>query len=146
MILSCYYVYVMIIENDLRPKGTVNGHITYGSGRRKTVGASSVLAHFGIYPDTYKYAENINDINRILRDRGYSVRSRKSKIVTKKANTLGSIRNRIKDSSEPGKYFVRVPGHAMLLDGDGKTIVDTDPRKRDRRKVTHVYKIEKNYG
>ena len=136
----------MIIENELRPKGTVKGHITYESGRRKTVCASSVLAHFGIYPDTYKYAENINDINRILRDRGYSVRSRKSKIVTKKANTLGSIRKRIKDLNEPGKFFVRVPGHAMLLDGDGKTIVDTAPRKRDRRKVTHVYKIEKNYG
>lgn len=132
---------------NLRPKGTLSeGHITYGSGRRKTVCASSVLAHFGIYPDTYKYAEKVDDVKRILRDRGYSVRSRKSKIVTKKANTLGSIRSRIKDLNEPGEYFVRVKGHGMVLDGSGKTIVDTAPRKRDRRKVTHVYKIEKNYG
>jgi len=131
---------------NLRPPETVKGHITHDSGRRKTVCASSVLAHFGIYPDTYNYAENVGDVNRILRDRGYSVRSRKSKIVTKKANTLGGIRNRIKDLGEPGKYFIRVIGHAMVLDGEGKTIVDTDPRKRDRRKVTHVYKINKNYG
>ena len=35
-----------------------------------------------------------------------------------------------------------VPCHVLLLDGNGKTIVDTDDRKADRRKVQGVWVVE----
>ena len=116
-------------------------HVTHSSGRRKTVCTSSVLAFFGISPDSYRYSQNRKDVLRILRSNGLSARSRKSKVITAKCQTIGAVRARIKKLGESGYFYVGVVGHAMVLDGDGNTVVDTAPRKRDRRRVTHVYHV-----
>lgn len=41
----------------------------------------------------------------------------------------------------PVAFIIRTPRHAIGLDADGKVVVDTSPRKSDRRIVTHVYMV-----
>ena len=79
---------------------------------------------------------------RILRKNGYSVRSRNSTLG--KSSTVGELRKKIVNRGEGGKYLVIVDRHVLLLDSDGATICDTDPRVRDRRKIRGVYLVEKN--
>lgn len=106
----------------------------------KTACASACIAYFGLL-DKMRYLHTINDIVNGLRRNGYSVRSRKSSI--KKDSTVGSVRTQLANL-EPGIYLVRVPGHAMLMNHNGETIVDTDPRKRDRRRITHIYLVRRS--
>jgi len=129
----------------------LSDHITHASGRRKTVCTSSVIAHFGIPPSTYHYSGHMSDIKRILRRGGFSVRSRKSacKIprriaVRRFLPSVAKIRpvlRKLNDAAD-ARYLVLVPRHVLLLDGNGKTIVDTDRRKVDRRKVQGVWVVE----
>jgi hypothetical protein len=35
-------------------------------------------------------------------------------------------------------YVILVEGHVLMIDRNGKTLVDTAPRKRDRRKVLDI--------
>ena len=92
--------------------------------------------------DTVHYLHTIKDVVRAARNR-YTVRSRLSSV---RGSSVGAIRSELARVSEkvPGHvlgYVVRVPGHAMLLRPCGDTLVDTDPRKRDRRRVTHLYVV-----
>ncbi len=128
----------MKIQNETK---ACTSHVTHQSGRRKTVCTSHVLAYFGISSDSYHYSENSQDVKRLLRSNGYSVRSRMSKLCGSKKTTIGILRKKIADLGEGGFYYVGVPGHAMLLDDEGETIIDTAPRKRDRRQVIHVSKV-----
>jgi hypothetical protein len=106
----------------------------------KTVCTSSVLTFFGIRRDSYRYAQTIQDAMNILRRNGFSVRSRKS--AAGKNCTIGKFRTKVRSGKIEGEYFlVRVEGHAMVVRGDGTTVVDTDPRKVDRRRITHVYRV-----
>lgn len=119
----------------------VKAHVTHASGRRKTVCSTAVLAFFGIDASTFHYSQNITDILRLLRSRGYSARSRMSTVG--RGTSVGRLRSRIAKHDEKGWWLVRVPGHAMLLKWDGSTVVDTAPRKRDRRQVTHLYLVRR---
>lgn len=102
----------------------------------------AVLDAFGISKETYKYAQTITDVVRLLRKQGISVRSRKS-AAGKAVASVGRLRAIIASGKlGVGFFAVRVPGHVILLDTEGYTVVDTNPRKRDRRKVTHVYLID----
>ena len=120
----------------------LTAHLTHASGRMKTVCTSAVLAHFGIAPSAYKYAGEIGTVNRIVNRHGFSVRSRRSKLP--KRCSIGQARQAIRkfsgDASE--RFYVGVPGHAMVLNGQGETVVDTDPRTRDRRQVTRIFVVE----
>ena len=94
---------------------------------------------------------NSDDLVRAARTVGFQVRSRKSSL--KKNSTVGAARKTIQKlaakenqkpifcAAQPVAYIVRVEGHALLMDNDGNTIVDTDPRKADRRKITHFYAV-----
>ena len=122
----------------------LSSHITHASGRRKTVCTSSVLAYFGIAPSEYNYSQYIRDINRVLRSKGFSVRSRFSSVVTKKFKTVGAIRERVKALNVPsGAFYVGVSGHVLVMDREGNTIIDTSPRKRDKRQVLEIYWVSK---
>lgn len=127
-------------------------HVTHESGRRKTVCVSACLAHFGIAPSAYRYAGELGQLEAILRRHGFSVRSRFSKLPKTKGKwrcTVGQARKAIaKFSGDPdARFYVSVwgdnYGHAMILDGLGRTLVDTDPRERDRRKVRRLKLIER---
>lgn len=114
----------------------------HASGRRKTICTSAVLAHFGIAPDSYRYCDCRKDVERILRANGFSVRSRRSRVGY--GLTVGQLRERLRALNEPGLYYVSVPGHALLLSDCGETVVDTDPRDRDRRSVLAITKVTRS--
>ena len=83
------------------------------------------------------YLHTIDDLTRALRTR-FSVRSRKSSLP--KNATVGKAR--LKAPEFGAKYYVAlVDGHVLLLGRDGQTLVDTDPRKVDRRKVLKFYGV-----
>jgi len=84
------------------------------------------------------YLHTIDDICRVLRRSGYAVRSRRSSVP--KQVTVGGLR-KLLPKLEVGAYLVRVDGHALVMAHDGRTLVDTDPRKVDRRRVTHLYRV-----
>ena len=57
---------------------------------------------------------------------------------------MGQIRsklNKLNDSPD-SFYLIALDRHVLLLDSKGETVVDTDPRKFDRRRVVGVWIIE----
>lgn len=126
----------------------LNDHIRTKGGNFKGVCVSACLGYFGIEPHQYKYTSSkrggaYNPILGIYRRFGWSVRSRKSTLI-KGSKSVGSVRKAIEgytDYTDNVKYLIHVAGHVLLLDSNGNTIVDTDPRKVDRRKVLNVWAI-----
>ena len=108
-----------------------------------TACAGSVLGYFGVRGATWNNRTKKNVWADTLRRSGFAVRSRASKV--KHGSTAGSIRNTLAKiaTEEPHieAFIVRVPGHVLLMDRLGRTIVDTAPRKRDRRPVNGVWAI-----
>lgn len=95
-----------------------------------------------------RYLHTITDLVRAAR-KSYTVRSRMSKV---KGKSIGAARKTFATISEKensahpfgGKvagYIIRVKGHAVFVDSNGNTLVDTAPRKADRRKITHCYMV-----
>ena len=113
-------------------------HIVHASGKTKTVCVTACLTALGVPFNSFKVTGDVGKAN--------SVRSRKSKM---KGLTIGKVRDSIRGLNDPidTKYFVVVSGsgycHAMVLDRTGNTIIDTDPRKRDKRKVYSIHAIYK---
>jgi hypothetical protein len=104
----------------------------------KNVCALAVAKALGVHEET-RYLHSIQDVVYAAR-KHWTVRSRFSAVNGKAGKSVGAIRNKV--SELDGRfYIVRVDGHALLLDGEGNTLVDTAPRKRDRRKVTHLYAV-----
>jgi hypothetical protein len=144
-------------EEGPRPARGVPEHLNFKGGR-KTVCTSHVLAAFGIDACTYHYSGFLSQRLAILRKNGWAARSRNShlKRVNKRlrfpagTKSVGQARKIIaqinRDAPDINKwgdpigtrYMIRVEKHALLLDYDGRTIVDTDPRVRDRRKVLDI--------
>jgi hypothetical protein len=90
--------------------------------------AQAVARALGNSDQAVRYLHNIDDIVRAAR---------------KTIQKLAAKENQkpIFCAAQPVAYIVRVEGHALLMDNDGNTIVDTDPRKADRRKITHFYAV-----
>jgi len=126
-------------------------HIIRENGTMKTICVSNCLAYFGIAPSDYRNTWNgtKNTAIDILRSKGFGVRSRKSSMGT--ASTVGQIRSKINNlpniisqNGYPSNvlgYYVTIQGHGLVLDTSGNTVVDTAPRKRDKRKVFTVHAI-----
>jgi hypothetical protein len=96
---------------------------------------------------TVRYLHTFGDLKRALRNR-FSVRSIKSSLG--KAKTIGAARAAIAkvaaERPDLVAVYVSVPGHAMLLGRDGQTIIDTDPRVRDRRRVVNCTGLYRKEG
>lgn len=86
--------------------------------------------------DNVRYLHHQSDIVRAIRTR-FSVRSVKSAV---RATTVGAARSKVAKIDAVG-FVCFVAGHVLLLDSTGKTIVDTAPRKQDRRKLKAIYGI-----
>lgn len=118
-------------------------NIDHKSGSSKTVCAGTILNFFGIPQNKYRYTWNgkNNVWPNILRRFGYAVRSRKSRLPKK--CTVGKARKVINKLNDPKgtRYIVRVPHHVLLLDDSGNTVIDTDPRIRDKRRVISLIAI-----
>lgn len=99
--------------------------------------ASAALQYFGVKGVTYNNRTKQNVWMHTLRRAGFGVRSRFSKLP--KNATVGGIRQKVAAiaAAEPTAigFIVRVDGHVLVMDHYGSTVVDTAPRKADRRKV-----------
>ena len=103
------------------------------------------VAHCLYVHDEVRYLHTWADLMRAVR-KLWSMRSVASVVGANKSNkSVGAIRaDLLKHSAKHNdvcSYVVRVDGHVLLIDRDGKTLVDTDPRKKDRRKVLDVYGV-----
>ena len=97
------------------------------------------------------YLHTMNDLLRAAKKQGFRIRSRRSEL--QEIATVGAARKVIKKLAKKEEkkfifhrkkalaYIVGVHDHVLLLDPDGKTIVDTAPRKVDRRKVEEFYVV-----
>tara|TARA_B110000503_G_scaffold91392_1_gene137963 strand:- start:519 stop:860 length:342 start_codon:yes stop_codon:yes gene_type:complete len=103
----------------------------------KTPCASATLEFFGVKGTTWNERTGKNVWDDTLRRNGYAVRSRMSKLGS--SPTVGSVRAKVAKlaASEPDiiAFVARVSGHVLVIDRDGQTVVDTDPRKKDKRKM-----------
>lgn len=128
---------------------TLTEKITHKSGEVKSVCVSACLAALGVPLGNYHYTGSLFNQQReaILRRHGYAVRSRMSALG--KYCTVGQARTKIKGFDDPRgtRYLICVNGygycHALLLDSEGKTVVDTAPRKRDKRRITSIKAVFK---
>ena len=116
-------------------------HVRRSNGTEKTVCVTACLTSLGIPVGAFRNTWNgrRNTWDGVLRRNGYAVRSRLSQLP--KGCTVGKARkliaNRIAQRDPAGtRYLIAVPGHLIMLNAQGQTVVDTAPRKRDRRRVT----------
>ena len=106
--------------------------------------AGAVLAWFGITGTTWNERTKTNVWMNTLRRHGISLRSVKSQL-RKSEQRVGGARKRLAeiamhDSTITG-FIVAVHGHVLLLNTEGKTIVDTSTRQRDKRTILKIYAI-----
>jgi hypothetical protein len=115
-------------------------HYKAGSNNKdnhnKNICALAVANALGV-ADKVRYLHTIGDIKRASAHR-FSVRSRKS-MLCKGTGSVGNMRNSIMSKGDAQLYIVQVEKHVLLLNAEGITVIDTDPRKRDRRKVRGVW-------
>lgn len=119
-------------------------HIWHKSGEIKSVCVTACLTALGVPLNSYHYTGHANCSRResILRRNGYCVRSRMSALGKQK--TVGNARKVIRKLNDPaGTYYLVVvvyggKGHALLLNDEGQTVVDTAPRKMDKRKIVSI--------
>ena len=122
---------------------TLDNPITFDSGNEKNICVASVLAAFDIAPSQYRITFNAKTRKNIwpgiLRRHGFAVRSRRSTLP----KTVGAARKGILKLDDPAgtMYIIGVYRHILLLDQQGNTVVDTDPRVRDRRPILKVYAV-----
>ena len=117
----------------------MNDHLTHASGRQKNVCTSAVLVACGIDESSFKYAQHRDDVKNVMRRNGLSVRSRMSSLP-KTARTMAGLKRWLAagNGEEGALYYVGTDAHALLLDNRGTIVVDTAPRKSDRRKIRHI--------
>ncbi len=107
----------------------------------KNICGLAVATALGV-ANNVNYLHTMDDIVRAARTK-YTTRSRLSKLG--KSKSIGKARTKmaqIADENTIG-FLIGIKGHVLLADAEGKTIVDTAPRKRDRRAVTELYIIQK---
>ena len=111
--------------------------------RNKNVCGLAVASALGVQNAT-RYLHTWGDLQRAIRTT-WSFRSVKSALrVTCGETSVGAMRKAIRKHDADASlmsYVVQVQGHVLMLQRDGKTLVDTDPRKRDNRKVLAVYGV-----
>ncbi len=113
----------------------------------KTVCVSNVLAALQIPTSFYQSTgtnRNPHAYRNVIRRAGMGVRSRMSKIG--KGTSVGGARAKIAamhrdEDVKVVAYMVLVHKHLILLSPAGRTIVDTDARKADRRKILAIHAI-----
>jgi len=90
--------------------------------------------------DETRYLHTIRDLVYALR-KHYMVRSRAAKTKGKSVGKIRDLLPAMANEVDATAFVVRVDGHILMLGTDGATLVDTDPRQRDRRKITHFYVV-----
>ena len=131
----------------LRRPHIMPDHIRHASGKSKTVCVTACLTALGIPFDGFQVTGTLCKPNYMatLNRFGLSARSRMSKMP--RAKTIGQCRQAIAKLQDPaGTVYLVVlwsPSycHAILVNSQGETVVDTAPRKADRRKIHAIHAI-----
>jgi hypothetical protein len=113
--------------------------LSYCADPNKSICASAVSDWFGV-TNVQRYMSTISDLVKAVRTE-YTVRSRGSLVKYKTIGAARSILEKNTKNKDLGAigYIIRVANHVILLNRFGQTLIDTDPRKRDRRTITHCY-------
>ena len=118
-------------------------HSNNPNNPNKNACALAVASALGV-GDVTRYLHTLEDLQRAIRSM-YSLRSVKTAVKVTPYTTLGSIRKNLQDHNKKADacmaYVAHVDGHVLLLSHEGKTIIDTAPVKRDRRKVLNIYGV-----
>ena len=140
-----------VSDNNNEPKTKMTilpNHIKHQSGKSKTVCVTACLTSFGIDVSSFNYTGHLYDQTRvkILNRNGYSCRSRLS-AVGGENTSIGKVREKIRQLNDRAdtRYLVCMcygdSCHAIVMDKNGETIVDTAPRKMDRRRVMTIHAV-----
>jgi len=109
----------------------------------KNVCGLAVASALGV-GDVTRYLHTLEDLQRAIRSM-YSLRSVKTAVKVKPDTTVGSIRKNLQEHNKSADacmaYVAYIEGHVLLLSHEGRTIIDTAPVKRDRRKVLNIYGV-----
>ena len=104
----------------------------------KNICGLAVAQALGVHEET-RYLHTVDDVVYAARKR-FTVRSRGSQVNGKSVGKMRSKLAKLAAQVEGCKGFIiRVKGHVLLLNTEGKTTVDSDPRQRDARKITHCF-------
>ncbi len=111
------------------------------SNTNKNICGLAVATTLGVANAT-RYLHTMDDIVKAARTR-FTVRSRLSQL--NKNKSIGNARAKMNSLANDHTigFLIGIDGHVLLADANGQTITDTDPRQRDRRKVTELYIIER---
>ena len=124
----------------------LDDHIRRPSGNSKTVCVTACLTALGIPLGAFHSTStkgNVLAYEGVIRRNGFALRSRLSSVP--KGASVGKARLSLCKLGLPeGSFFVvLVRGHLILLDRNGQTVIDTDPRTRDSRKIIRVHAVWK---
>jgi len=110
-----------------------------GVDPRRNSCAVAITNYLGV-TNRVRYLHTVADIVRASRTLYHVTWIRNPPFIGREVATL---RQWLQDHpQEVAGILVRVAGHALLLGPDGTVLVDLDSREgRDRRKVTHLYRI-----
>jgi hypothetical protein len=130
-----------VIDSTTREYRKLENHVEKSKGRQ-SVCASTCLSFFGVQPNQYKYTSSKKDrlaYENVLRKNGYTVRNRNKYLgVASYGDTMSSVKESLRASvyTSDDKFLVLVyqskASHVIVVDGNGKTVVDTAYGKKWR--------------
>lgn len=104
---------------------------------RKNLCVLAVARHLKVNSKAVRYLHYATDLVVAARAKYYCSTRR---LLVPKNSTVGQLRPLLSFWTSKEKlnvlgYIVRLHGHVIFLSPEGKTVVDTDPRVRDARRV-----------
>ncbi|MES2515928.1 MAG: hypothetical protein V4580_17370 [Bacteroidota bacterium] len=89
-----------------------------------------------------RYLHTIDDVVRATKTR-YKVASKTRELI---GATVDTIRTKLAQMTQQNEldaiaYVIHLDEHVILLSADGDTLVDTDPRNKDNRKILDVFLV-----
>jgi len=103
-----------------------------------------VAKFLGIDNDDVKYLHYAMDLVMAARNSKKITTSHITKEIGK-YTSIGQSRIKLAEIGEESPniigFFVHIHAHVLFLDKEGQTIVDSDPRLRDKRKILGIWKF-----
>ena len=111
------------------------------NNQNKNICTSAVCDYFGV-TDQVHYLHTTHDVVRAIR-KEFTVRSRSSQFrnmsVARARSKMKEMAEDFESTSHVWGFLVFVNSHVLFVNRFGDTIVDTDSRKADRRKIVKIY-------
>lgn len=105
----------------------------------KNICVLRVAEHLKVHNET-RYLHNVSDLVMASR-KLYKVRSRESQVRGKSVGGARAKLAKLANEVNAIGFIMQVDGHVLFLNSEGTTIVDSAPRKRDKRKIRSCYVV-----